>query len=142
MTETGTGLGRTVATRDAVRDVARDAAPVLRVVPRAADEGVRLFLVAADALARAGIRALLDQQDGISVVGDDEPGPRALAALRAHDPDVLVLHGMHGMTDRGEAEALVRDLDASASTSAGAGIRVLTVGGSVGGTVGDRKSVV
>ncbi|QMU18216.1 response regulator transcription factor [Streptomyces pristinaespiralis] len=80
--------------------------------------GVRLFLVGGDALARAGIRSLLDGQGGISVIGEDEPGPRALAALRAQAPDVLVVHGLR---EAHEADALLREVDP--------GIRVLTVGG-------------
>ncbi|QIP88269.1 response regulator transcription factor [Streptomyces sp. Tu 2975] len=80
--------------------------------------GVRLFLVGGDALARAGIRSLLDGQGGISVIGEDEPGPRALAALRAQAPDVLVVHGLR---EAHESDALLREIDP--------GIRVLTVGG-------------
>ncbi|MFE7838955.1 response regulator transcription factor [Streptomyces sp. NPDC057474] len=80
--------------------------------------GVRLFLVGGDALARAGVMSLLDGQGDITLVGDDEPGPRALAALRAHTPDVLVLHGLR---DPREIAALLADTDP--------GLPVLTVGG-------------
>lgn len=40
----------------------------------------------------AGLRVLADH-DGLTVVGDDEPGPRALAELRAYRPEVLIRHG-------------------------------------------------
>ncbi|MET8896937.1 response regulator transcription factor [Streptomyces albogriseolus] len=105
MTEPTTGLART---------------SVLRPLPGAAAGtcGVRLFLVGPDALARAGIRSLLDGHGDITVVGEDEPGPRALAAVRAHEPDVLLAHGLR---DEEEIDALVR--------AAGPDGAVLTVGG-------------
>ncbi|MEV4681943.1 response regulator transcription factor [Streptomyces kurssanovii] len=113
MTDAGTGLGRTAPAQGGK-------ASVLRMLPGGATaaQGVRLFLVGGDALARAGIRSLLDGQGGISVIGEDEPGPRALAALRAQAPDVLVVHGLR---EAHEADALLREVDP--------GIRVLTVGG-------------
>ncbi|WP_217247038.1 response regulator transcription factor [Streptomyces sp. AC602_WCS936] len=93
---------------------------VLRVLPgaAAAARGVRLFLVGPDALARAGIRSLLDGRGDITVVGEDEPGPRALAAVRAHEPDVLLAHGLR---DEEESDALLRAVGADGA--------VLTVGG-------------
>lgn len=105
MTEPGTGFART---------------SVLRVLPGGspAADGVRLFLVGADALARAGIRALLDGRNGITVVGEDEPGPRALAAVRAHAPGVLLAHGLR---DERETRALLEAVEP--------GTAVLTVGG-------------
>ena len=111
-TDVGTGFGRTAP--------AHGGASVLRMLPGGAFEagGVRLFLVGADPLARAGIRSLLDGQGGISVIGEDEPGPRALAALRTHAPDVLLVHGLR---EEDEADALLGHIDP--------GIRVLTVGG-------------
>jgi DNA-binding NarL/FixJ family response regulator len=113
MTDAGTGLGRTAPAHGGKGSV-------LRMLPGGATAapGVRLFLVGGDALARAGIRSLLDGQGGISVIGEDEPGPRALAALRAQAPDVLVVHGLR---EAHEADALLREIDP--------GIRVLTVGG-------------
>ncbi|MEU3838522.1 response regulator transcription factor [Streptomyces sp. NPDC028635] len=107
MTETATGFART---------------SVLRVLPGEAPAacGVRLFLLGPDPLARAGIRSLLDGrgEGDITVVGEDEPGPRALAAVRAHAPDVLLAHGLR---DEKETGAL---LDA-----VGPDTPVLTVGG-------------
>lgn len=105
MTEPTTGFART---------------SVLRALPGAATAacGVRLFLIGPDALARAGIRSLLDGRGHITVVGEDEPGPRALAAVRAHEPDVLLAHGLR---DEEEADALLR--------AVGPGGAVLTVGG-------------
>ncbi|MFE1873084.1 response regulator transcription factor [Streptomyces sp. NPDC059496] len=55
---------------------------------------VRVFLLGPDALARAGLRALLESQPGVVVAAEGEPGPRALADLRISCPDVMVLHGM------------------------------------------------
>ncbi|MFD3478778.1 response regulator transcription factor [Streptomyces sp. NPDC058695] len=94
----------------------------LRVLPggaaASAPGGVRLFLVGGDALARAGVRSLLDSHDDITFVGDDEPGPRAVASLRAHRPDVLVLHGLR---EAREVAAVLEDVDPA--------LPVLTVGG-------------
>ncbi|MFJ3929959.1 MULTISPECIES: response regulator transcription factor [unclassified Streptomyces] len=55
---------------------------------------VRVFLLGPDALARAGLRALLESQPGVVVAAEGEPGPRALADLRISCPDVMVLHGV------------------------------------------------
>lgn len=105
MTERTTGFART---------------SVLRALPGAAAAtcGVRLFLVGPDALARAGIRSLLDGHGDITVVGEDEPGPRAFAAVRAHEPDVLLAHGLR---DEEETGALLRAVGPDGA--------VLTVGG-------------
>lgn len=94
----------------------------LRVLPGGAAAPapgtVRIFLMGADALARAGVKSLLADHDGLTFVGDDEPGPRALAALRAHRPDVLVVHGPG---EPREIAALLEDIDPE--------LPVLTVGG-------------
>ncbi|MEU3891390.1 response regulator transcription factor [Streptomyces sp. NPDC029041] len=94
----------------------------LRVLPGGAAApaagAVRIFLMGGDALARAGVMSLLAGHDGCTVVGDDEPGPRALAALRAHRPDVLVLHAPR---DPREVAALLDGIDPA--------LPVLTVGG-------------
>ncbi|MFI7011781.1 DNA-binding response regulator [Streptomyces sp. NPDC050145] len=94
----------------------------LRVLPGGAAAPapgtVRIFLMGGDALARAGVMALLADHEGLAFVGDDEPGPRALAALRAHRPDVLVVHGPG---EPREVAALLADIDPE--------LPVLTVGG-------------
>ncbi|RII13422.1 Response regulator protein VraR [Streptomyces sp. YIM 130001] len=94
----------------------------LRVLPGGAAAstpgGVRIFLVGADALARAGVVSLLGSHDDITLIGDEDPGPRAVAALRTHRPDVLVLHGLR---DAREVAALLEDVDPQ--------LPVLTVGG-------------
>ncbi|MFJ4873286.1 response regulator transcription factor [Streptomyces sp. NPDC088757] len=94
----------------------------LRVLPGGAAAPVpgtvRVFLMGADALARAGVRSLLADHDGLAVVGDDEPGPRGLAALGTHRPDVLVVHGPR------EPREVTALLDA-----VGPELPVLTVGG-------------
>ncbi|QNS09247.1 helix-turn-helix transcriptional regulator [Streptomyces xanthii] len=94
----------------------------LRVLPGGAAAPapgtVRIFLMGGDALARAGVMALLADHEGLAFVGDDEPGPRALAALRAHRPDVLVVHGPR---EPHEVAALLAGVDPE--------LPVLTVGG-------------
>ncbi|MBB1243607.1 response regulator transcription factor [Streptomyces durbertensis] len=72
---------------------------------------VRVYLLAPDALARTGLRAMLDGQPGVVVAGDGQPGPRALAGLRTLRPDVVVLHGLSdparlGLPALSEAEGM------------------------------------
>ncbi|MGW2421075.1 response regulator transcription factor [Streptomyces sp. NPDC001709] len=83
-----------------------------------ASDAVRVFLLGPDALARSGLRMLLDGQPGIAVVGDDESGPRSLATLCTAGPDVVVLHGV---ADPREIGLLAEQL--------GDGVRLVAVGG-------------
>lgn len=88
-------------------------------VPAAGDpDAVRVFLLGPDALARSGLRMLLDGQPGVTVAGDGEPGPRSLAALRTVCPDVVVVHGVG---DSREIGLLAQQ--------AGDGVRLLAIGG-------------
>ncbi len=58
------------------------------------------FLIADDhALFRAGLRALVEEIPGASVVAEVTRGDAVLSALRAHTPDVLLLdHAMPGIS--------------------------------------------
>jgi two-component system, NarL family, response regulator NreC len=51
----------------------------------------RVLLVDDHAVVRAGIRLVLEQADGIDVVGEAGTEERAVALARAHKPDVIVL---------------------------------------------------
>ncbi|MER6580033.1 response regulator [Nonomuraea sp. NPDC001023] len=58
----------------------------------AADERVLRVLVADDqALVRAGLRAMLDSEDGVVLAGEAANGEEAIAGVRAHRPDVVLL---------------------------------------------------
>jgi two-component system, NarL family, response regulator NreC len=51
----------------------------------------RVVLVDDHAVVRAGIRLVLDQAEGIAVVGEAGTEDRALVLARAHKPDVILL---------------------------------------------------
>ncbi len=57
----------------------------------ASGEDLRVLVVDDDRLIRAGLRAILDSADGISVVGEAEDGAAALSAARRLSPDVAVV---------------------------------------------------
>lgn len=52
---------------------------------------VRVILADDHTLVRAGVRRILEQEQGFEVVAEVADGDAALAALRAHEADVLVL---------------------------------------------------
>jgi len=52
---------------------------------------VRVILADDHTLVRAGVRRILEEQPGFEVVAEVADGDAALAALRAHEADVLVL---------------------------------------------------
>ncbi|MFD8824711.1 response regulator transcription factor [Streptomyces sp. NPDC059605] len=54
---------------------------------------VRVYVLGTDALARSGIRALLDGRPAIHVVGDGEPGPACPDDITTAGPDVVLAHG-------------------------------------------------
>jgi DNA-binding NarL/FixJ family response regulator len=62
---------------------------------------IRVLLVDDQVLVRAGLRALLDSEDGITVVGEAGDGAAAVAAVAEHRPDVVLMDirmpGMDGL---------------------------------------------
>ena len=76
-------------------------------------EPVRLVLVDDHPAFRAGIRSALEKGDQIAVVAEASNGKEALAHVREHRPDVLLLDmNMPGMTGPEVAQALQSDPDA------------------------------
>jgi DNA-binding NarL/FixJ family response regulator len=61
------------------------------------------------ALVRAGFRALLDGEDGISVVAEAADGEEAVALARRHRPDVILMDVRMPRTDGLRATARVSD---------------------------------
>jgi len=51
---------------------------------------MRVFIVAADPLARAGLAALLTTQSGLTVVGQTAPDVNLMAQVAAYHPDVVL----------------------------------------------------
>ncbi|MEU3020926.1 response regulator transcription factor [Nocardiopsis sp. NPDC007018] len=56
-----------------------------------ADTPIRVFLVDDHEIVRRGVGALLDEEDGIEVVGEAGTAAQALARVPALEPDVVVL---------------------------------------------------
>jgi DNA-binding NarL/FixJ family response regulator len=52
---------------------------------------VRVLLVDDDALVRAGLRMILSSADDLEVVAEADDGVRAVAAVRQHRPDVVLM---------------------------------------------------
>lgn len=50
-----------------------------------------MLLVDDDALVRAGLRMILSSAEDLEVVGEADDGARAVAAVRAHRPDVVLM---------------------------------------------------
>jgi len=106
-----------------LRVLPRRDVPVTGTVPPALEDaepdGVRVLVVGDDMLARHGMRVALENRPGLAVVGERRPGREVAAAVRAHHPDVLLLHGLSAS----EAEPTV-----TAARTASDTIRVLAVG--------------
>jgi DNA-binding NarL/FixJ family response regulator len=73
---------------------------------------VRVLLVDDDALVRAGLRMVLSSAEDLEVVGEADDGARAVAAVRRHRPDVVLMDIRMPETDGISATAAVRRLDA------------------------------
>jgi DNA-binding NarL/FixJ family response regulator len=62
---------------------------------------LRLLLADDHTLVRAGLRALLDSMDGVTVVAEADNGEEAVALARAHAPEVVLLDitmpGLNGL---------------------------------------------
>ncbi len=52
---------------------------------------VRVLLVDDDALVRAGLSMILSSAEDLEVVGEADDGSRAVAAVRQHRPDVVLM---------------------------------------------------
>jgi DNA-binding NarL/FixJ family response regulator len=81
-------------------------------------DAIRILVISDDLLARRGMLAALDDAPGLLVVRDRGPGPGVGSAVRAGNPEVLLLHGLSGA----EAEPVI-----AAARAAAPNIRVLTI---------------
>jgi DNA-binding NarL/FixJ family response regulator len=73
--------------------------------------GVRVLLVDDDALVRAGLRLILSSADDLEVVGEADDGAGAVAAVRQHRPDVVLMDIRMPQLDGIAATAALRRLD-------------------------------
>jgi DNA-binding NarL/FixJ family response regulator len=73
---------------------------------------IRVLLVDDDALVRAGLRIILSSADDLEVVGEADDGARAVAAVREHRPDVVLMDIRMAEMDGITATAALRRLDA------------------------------
>ena len=73
---------------------------------------VRVLLVDDDALVRAGLRMILSSAEDLDVVGEVDDGARAVAAVKEHRPDVVLMDIRMPEMDGITATAAVRRLDA------------------------------
>jgi DNA-binding NarL/FixJ family response regulator len=72
---------------------------------------VKVLLVDDDALVRAGLRIILSSAADIEVVGEADDGARAVAAVREHRPDVVLMDIRMTEMDGITATAALRRLD-------------------------------
>ena len=72
---------------------------------------VRVLLVDDDALVRAGLRIILSSAEDIEVVGETDDGTGAVAAVRQHRPDVVLMDIRMAEMDGITATAALRRLD-------------------------------
>ncbi len=72
---------------------------------------VRVLLVDDDALVRAGLRIILSSAEDLEVVGEADDGARAVAAVREHRPDVVLMDIRMAQMDGITATAALRRLD-------------------------------
>ena len=74
---------------------------------------VKVLLVDDDALVRAGLRVILSSAEDIDVVGETDDGVGAVAAVRQHRPDVVLMDIRMPQMDGITATAALRRLDPS-----------------------------
>jgi DNA-binding NarL/FixJ family response regulator len=72
---------------------------------------VRVLLVDDDALVRAGLRMILSSAQDLELVGEADDGTRAVAAVREHRPDVVLMDIRMPEMDGIAATAGLRRLD-------------------------------
>jgi len=72
---------------------------------------VRVLLVDDDALVRAGLRMILSSARDLKLVGEADDGARAVAAVREHRPDVVLMDIRMPEMDGIAATAALRRLD-------------------------------
>jgi DNA-binding NarL/FixJ family response regulator len=72
---------------------------------------VRVLLVDDDALVRAGLRMILSSAQDIEVVGETDDGSHAVAAVREHRPDVVLMDIRMPAVDGITATAAIRQRD-------------------------------
>ena len=72
---------------------------------------VKVLLVDDDALVRAGLRIILSSAEDLQVVGEADDGARAVAAVREHRPDVVLMDIRMIEMDGIAATAALRRLD-------------------------------
>jgi DNA-binding NarL/FixJ family response regulator len=70
-----------------------------------------VLLVDDDALVRAGLRLILSSADDIDIVGEADDGADAVAAVRQHGPDVVLMDIRMPRVDGITATAALRALD-------------------------------
>ena len=71
---------------------------------------IRVLIADDQEIVRTGLRMILDAQQDVEVVAEAEDGPSALAAIKAHRPQVALLdHQMPGMDGGQIAAAVLRE---------------------------------
>ena len=83
----------------------------LRGGRRAAVVTIKVLLIDDDALVRAGLRTILSSAEDLEVVGEADDGARAVAAVREHRPDVVLMDIRMAEMDGITATAALRRLD-------------------------------